>query len=395
MLATDHSQIPLYRGFACPQEGFDCTFLEDITVRRSRKIVRSFLSRYRDYLDTQGQGLSWLLHDWLKQPAHYGVVWDLAFGELYESLLIGHEPQDVRRRAAALGLHLHEQGMCGEWSVQLEQPARLRWGSWLLPPTEHLHVRVQGGQAVLHLGCRGERRCMQLHAGEDGWQAPEAEPVPWFTFRGHKITLLLASALESGNFEEVRSLAIAQSSLAISRAYQAALTVLDQYAPVYVPWVLRAIQYLIPVQTSPDIMASGSDLFHNGTVYMSYQAPPIALAELMVHEASHQHCHMLCQLGRLDDGSDPTLYYSPVKKIGRPIGAILKTYHAFANILLFYRLCRAHGFAEPDYCLYNEADLLPQLEALDAALSRSSALTEIGKALWQPLRERLASRDVT
>jgi HEXXH motif-containing protein len=98
---------------------------------------------------------------------------------------------------------------------------------------------------------------------------------------------------------------------------------------------------------------------------------------------------LLNRLGEFDDGSDPALYYSPIRHTGRPIRWILIAYHAFANVLLFYRCCAANGLDKDPYCRLNEKVLVPQLEQLEGALRKSRALTPLGRALWEPLAAKI------
>ena len=115
----------------------------------------------------------------------------------------------------------------------------------------------------------------------------------------------------------------------------------------------------------------------------------MALAEMLVHEATHQYMYILCRLGDIDDGSDPKLYYSPVRRMERPLWAIVLAYHAFANVLLLYRLCRQSGIEDDGYCSRHEALLVPQLRELERVLTQTNALTEIGRGLVEPLSERI------
>ena len=46
----------------------------------------------------------------------------------------------------------------------------------------------------------------------------------------------------------------------------------------------------------------------------------------------------------------------------------MAAYHAFANVLLFYRLCRTHGIAEQRECDRQESILRPWLEKLEGPL---------------------------
>lgn len=99
--------------------------------------------------------------------------------------------------------------------------------------------------------------------------------------------------------------------------------------------------------------------------------------------------NLICRVGDIDDGTDTALYYSPFRRMNRPINAIVIAYHAFANVLMFYRMCHESGRVDSDYCLSQEKTLLLQLKQLEAALRSTRVLTPIGRALWEPLAQRV------
>lgn len=121
---------------------------------------------------------------------------------------------------------------------------------------------------------------------------------------------------------------------------------------------------------------------------MSFECDPIAVAEMLVHECAHHYFHLSSRLEPVDDGTDHSLYFSPVKNTGRPIDKILLAYHAFANVLIFYRTCLASDIQDHGYCRRNATELVPQLKQLESALRETTALTETGNSLWLPLAER-------
>jgi HEXXH motif-containing protein len=170
-------------------------------------------------------------------------------------------------------------------------------------------------------------------------------------------------------------------------ALGAALGILERHAPGYRRWVSRAVRYVVPLTPVPGVQISGSTDKAPATVCLSARPWPAELAEALVHESAHQYLHMLSRLGPLDDGSDPALYYSPLKKTGRPIRGILVAYHAAANILLWTRAALASGVDDAAYFERNAAELPAKLAVLDEALSSTASLTTLGRLLWQPLRE--------
>jgi HEXXH motif-containing protein len=123
---------------------------------------------------------------------------------------------------------------------------------------------------------------------------------------------------------------------------------------------------------------------------MSVGSNPLALAEMLIHEATHQYYHLLTRVAPVHDGSDDNLYYSPVKRRGRPLPFILLAYHAFGNVLLFTRACIQAGVPDPQqYLRKNEAELVPQLQQLEEGLRQTRALTPAGLALWRGLADRI------
>jgi HEXXH motif-containing protein len=138
---------------------------------------------------------------------------------------------------------------------------------------------------------------------------------------------------------------------------------------------------------------SGSIAKYFGVIHVSASPSVPAIAELLVHEASHQYFHLLCLLEAFDDGSDANLYYSPAVRTDRPLERIGVAYHAFANILLFYDSCLTSGIDDGGYCRRNREALSPDVARLEAPLRGSDALTSVGRALSEPLMERLDGGD--
>jgi HEXXH motif-containing protein len=68
---------------------------------------------------------------------------------------------------------------------------------------------------------------------------------------------------------------------------------------------------------------------------------------------------------------------------------ILAGYHAFGNVLDFYRRCRAAGLPNETECERQERLLGGWLQELVQPLADNPALTATGRGLVDPLRERL------
>jgi len=169
-----------------------------------------------------------------------------------------------------------------------------------------------------------------------------------------------------------------------------ALELLRVHAPAYLRWVDAVVRAVIPVTSGESELRSASDPAQPGVVQVSLGCGPIALAEMLVHEASHQHYHLLSRLGAVANGLDRTQYYSPFRKTHRPIDALLVTYHAFANVVLFYRQCQRAGVpGDGGECVRAEAAILPRTLQIESALVETKGLTALGDALWEPLHAAL------
>ena len=129
-------------------------------------------------------------------------------------------------------------------------------------------------------------------------------------------------------------------NLAVDK-HQEGMALLRRYAPEYADWVLRVIRVIVPLKSNNGRINSGSSRTEPGVIHATVDCGTESYPEMLVHEASHQYYYVVRRVGDVDDGSDPTLYYSPVKETGRPIAMILLTYHAFCQ-------CRSHG--TPDIC---------------------------------------------
>lgn len=382
--AVDFSR--LYRGFSCPQEGIDERFVEDVTVEYGQEIVRRFLDRFGENL---GPGLTDYVGAWTEQGGDYETAWHLSFGEVRKAMLPGH-PADERVRAAMLALQLTARGIAGRWRLDLGRPAALFCGNWLLPEAEAIEVDSDGTHAHVRLTTPQGRSQGMLTRGATGWTGDRGHALAQFGPLPNRISVLPPPAVVTPGFDELRPMLAHDVDAAMAAACQRALDLIAAHAPIYRRWVERVIRHIIPLRFEKSLIRSGSDAGQPGVIHMSYDERAIVLAEMLVHEGTHQYMNLLCRLGDIDDGSDTKLYYSPVRRTDRPLSAIVVAYHAFANVLLLYRLCQQSGADDGGYCTTEEVKLIPQLRELEQVLTQADALTDIGRALYEPLVPRIA-----
>lgn len=381
----------MYKGFSCPREPFIDEFFEFLAIEHSREVARVFLNLCETSLNRNGRGVLEFFHRWLSEETYLQSVWDFSWGKISTAARL-ENAHDVAAAAASLALHLGTCGVAGDWRISFEVPVRLRWSHWLLPRCDEIEVHCDGPHAQVHAILDGRRTESHFHRTQDEWIGSGNSPLqelPRFGTRRERIVLLPSAALEGDELNPLQPLALPEIQPEIVAAFQQSLVLLHTHATIYFPWVLRVLRNIIPVKYTAGNTQSGSRRDQSGLIHMSYIPNWVFLAESLVHEASHQYLHALCWLGPLDDGSDDTLYYSPIKRTGRSLSRIALSYHAFANILLFFRLCRLNNAPDDGYIAQNEPIVAAQLKQIEAPLLKNPALTPIGLALCESLMERL------
>ncbi len=375
------------RGFASPYEPLDEAFLEAVTVVHTQKVTRRFLERFEEPLHARSDGLAPTLERWLSEDATFDDVWDTAFGRLRFCL---HFPtrEDVACAAATAALRIAERGGTGNWEARFERPTRLLIGRNLLPAAECIGVTAGGGRIEIRVSGGGRSETVRLpqpisaeasSAGCDFLASTDVE--------GARILILTKEACDAGEFGEEAIADTAPES--IVPQLETMLRRVASESPLYFDWIRRVVRRILPLPDDPRVMTSSTDPWRPGVMYSANRPDPAALAEMLIHEGSHQYMYVITRLGPLEDGSDPNLYYSPVSRKMRPLHVIVLAYHAIANITLFCRSCPPDSVLRPGE---TEKTFIEALAAFEKILLRSQAVTAAGRALWQPLYERLHAR---
>jgi HEXXH motif-containing protein len=281
----------------------------------------------------------------------------------------------------------------------MDNPAILRFDRWLLPLSDAVEVSAINDTVSINARTAVGWRKTIFHRDENSWDAKNgAEALPALSRCGIRWILLRPEALSpesparllaTGSYDFEAPPTEVQKQYML-RTCEAALDLLAEFADVYVAWVTQVIRDLIPLPARPDMINSASGNFAPGVITASNEKLRCVLAEMLVHEATHQYLYILKRLGPIDDGTDETLYFSPFRNMGRPILYILFAYHAFGNVLLFYRMVRERSQDEPG--VYNDQrfeELERKLRTLEVALQTTTALTPLGRALWEPLYTRI------
>jgi HEXXH motif-containing protein len=353
-----------------------------------------FIERFRNKLSHSHSELIAFIEDSFESITTFDSVWNLAFGKLKHALLTGNN-SDYIHAAVTLGLHLQYCGRLGAWKAELQPSTRLRWGHWLLPMADRLVVEGQKQKVMIQLTHADRTNQITFVQCDGKWEGEGVEVLPQ-TCKGLKhLTLLLPNTLTDTIFDDLRpdfgdNVSVKESLILCESAGE----LLRSHSEAYFLWVERVIHSIVPLKMENGIILNSSIETRPGIVGISLPLTVLALVETLIHEAAHQHFYLLSRLGAVEDGTDTTLYYSPIKRQERPIRYILIAYHAFANVVLFYRICRENNFSESEACYQREATLFPQLIQLETALQTSRSLTPLGNSLWEPLAERIHCGDV-
>lgn len=380
-------------GFACALEPFDDQLRTLALEVLGAEAWQQLWCMHRDALESAaGDGLRQQVRQQLASESSADAVWDRSFGLCLELLHGGRSHPAIA--AASVGLRFAAQGMDARWSVSLPAAVGLRFDRFRLPSVRRMAVSATPGRVALELtGGEAstarlvfERRGGDWHAATDGTALTER---PAIALGGRRIELVLADSETAegapSGVASAKGFAVAGYAAAIGRAY----ALLEAHAPAFAVWVSRVLRGLGPVVGAPGRMLSSTDRHWPGVITLSSPAADAAIAEMLVHECAHQYFHIARLLGPVDDGSDERLYFSPVKRMGRPIRRILLAYHAFANVALMNQHLLAAGADADGYCARNRRELAPQLETMARALDETRALTDVGRGLFLPLAARL------
>lgn len=372
-----------YRGFSCPYESFDQTFFSLVVMQYATSLIELLLDRFGTMLNNVAVGATDLLAKTsTDNKANFEIFWSSAPAAILQALQTG-KAFAAQRAAAELLIHSGANRVPGDWKIQLEQPSVFLWDSWLLPKADRLVVQNDGRTARILVSLDGVKSESRLYwSSEQGiWLTDDLKQLSVVADGTYSVSLLLSEAdpgLKCDNVILERISPAGRESLA------RALQLLREVAPQYYTWVTRVLRRLVIVEAPKDTLRSGNQEGYCGTFYISECLDPILVAEMLVHESSHQYFNALTHLEDVTDQSDQTTYYSPFVMRERPLDRLLLAYHAFANVHLYYRecfnsqACRREG--RKDF-----ATLENDLAAVEQTIMASDKLTPVGRALAEPL----------
>lgn len=276
---------------------------------------------------------------------------------------------------ALLALHTEADG---EWSVRLEHSTRLVAGRLLLPPARRIARNGAGDLAAGELSVQSHVRGWLKDAGSI--LVAGGAVLPTVACGDAAITIVPDGAVHSTVPGGLDAWGIDQLS---TTSLAEAVDLIQELVPPYLTWVGDVTRWLVPQSVRPNVMTSGTIEGHVGAMAMGVVDDPYKVAEMLIHESSHQYFNLAHMLGPIHDPEYTKEFYSPFPRKMRQLDRLLLAYHAFANVRLFYLACSARRTA-----VRMPPGLERDLSAIEAVLlEQRHHLTDVGLALWEPLAE--------
>ena len=377
-----------YEGFSCPQLDFNEAFAHQIIALRAEQLCRLHLETFAGSLDRNSLGLKSYLEAFISDSGGL-ELWDCSLGMLTIALK-NKDRLSPLPAIAAFALHLGLNGRRGCWSLFFDAPVRLKVGDWFLPQASAMEVRAMGWCLEIALKQEAGTFRVTLVRGQDGrWQTSDLAAFPSQVVEVMKLTFITDPACLPNQQKFPRKVVDGETLETMMDLFARAIRLIVEHAPSYFPWIQRVLHFVVPSKSpGPGAISSGNLPDEHGLVQISEATSEHHIAEMLVHEASHQYFHILTMAGPVDDGSDKQLYLSPVVNKNRRIKRILLAYHAFANVALLGRTLTAAG-KEAGYWLANEDLTKKDLCKLALPIKDNAALSDYGLGLYTPLAQQL------
>src|SRR4029077_5683819 len=156
------------------------------------------------------------------------------------------------------------------------------------------------------------RHGIQHIAADPDPSTPGAGPLPVAAHGGSSGQVIFPCALDAAAAVPVQATPCPLPGPEVCAMLQAALELIARASAPYAAFCGTVLTDVFPIDGRDGLSRSASHAGALGHIALSAPAAPLVLAELFVHECSHQYFHLASALAPLHDGSDTQLYYSPV-----------------------------------------------------------------------------------
>lgn len=283
--------------------------------------------------------------------------------------------------AGQLFLALAELGFEGEFQANYPFPARHRLGASWLASAKSVRMAASRGSvtvitedASVTMVFGSEHQGAEIQAGlfGRGW-------IKW----GYSVDPLILDPGDVPLGAELSGIAVAQLRAA------ADLIAID---PQITRWCSRLLYELSLTNSGNDRrLTSRSTPLQPGNVQISLPGPPLHLAELLVHEAAHQHYFLAALAGPyVAPASQDAVVYSALRECQRPIDRVLLGLHALVNITDFLVLHAEAGGKMGREAIARIGELAPTIMSMQRPFAgKPAVLSDSGRDLLGDGLERL------
>lgn len=362
-----------------------------VVLQHCSTVLELFLNRFSNEVRNYSAGLLEVLEESIPLTADFSFGWDIAFGKMHHCVV--SKPESFLEVAALVGLRFSAYVDSCEWFIQFNAPKSLIVDHLVLSNCTSVGVSRSGYDFFIEAELDGTKSIISLGSNCASMLQAGCQSLASIELGNSKIAILppeLSSlSSDSGELANHYSVVSNQSLTQSFNSYGKALKLIGERGGPYSDWIDHVLRYLAPIRVNPGLLTSKSRYFEPGVLYIACIEQPELVAEMIVHEVSHQYLNIVQRLSPLDDGSDDTLYYSPFRLEPRPIKGIVTAYHAAGNMLLFFRECNKDSYDKNDYFLTAEQELVPQVLKLETAWRKSDSLTEVTSQICCTLAEKL------
>ncbi|ACY15513.1 HEXXH motif domain-containing protein [Haliangium ochraceum] len=326
----------------------------------------------------------------LTQRAPSATYWTPEVGTIFTGIRQEPSAEVYAWLRAQIALSALATGVLEQVSLELDSQAPLLFAGRTFPATR-LHIEGSAAQLEVTAADSDAAWSFSLAGQREGaplW-ADDAGPGVFLELEGAPAVRFVGGDWHAAWGEEPCAAVVASEN---QRAqFSAALALLQRTMPHYFRWVTALLKEITPMQRPGEHMiASNSSALRLGGVDIATPASTTETVEMLIHECSHQYFHMASWLGTTVT-PDARPHYSPLKRRERPLERILLGYHAFGNALIaFGRLVELGMDRDIDE---RRRTVVAYMDELKLPLADEDGISELGLALYRPLRARLAPQN--
>lgn len=314
-------------------------------------------------------------------------IWNESVGRLL-AVSSGEDKTSMALHSAEASLFANTNGIPGKWDIEFSEPNHVRCGPLIIQDVCHLTVEALTNQAKVHAALADQKN-LEISFSR-GIAEPIAEPV---SVTNCQISLDRHDVFLTSDRERMAEIIPDYIDVQMASALTArdvdlmdnALDLLKENCGPQYEWVRSIIRRIGFFSAPYGHLSSSSSPILYGTVGVTAFYDPVPMAEMLVHEASHQHFFIAKRLGKIHDETDHALHFSPMAGRSRPLEPILLAFHALGNMALMYAALAERHDRIGKYSEQRLDEILAQANDLAPAIDQSRALTPLGRGLFEPL----------